>query len=284
MSKKFTSLRWIAALAVTLVPLQASADTFQLNNLTVGDFDKIVKEFSSDFAYSSLTPASSLGGLGHFEVGVIGGKTKSPELLNLVKRASTSASFKGDLYHGGVLGRVGLPFSLTAEAILFPKRKFKDVSFQEMGGAVMWTPTDDLLKDLPVNLSAKGHLLKTKVTYSGTVTITSPVPGTGTGQFKFDDTLWGLQALVSKKLLVFEPYAGIGYIHSSGKFTVDANGSATNVFVGNGFASSNTAESSPTSMQLLAGLDVQLAFLSLGAEYQKAFGTHSVSGRLSFRF
>ncbi|MGE3260415.1 MAG: DUF6588 family protein [Bacteriovoracia bacterium] len=282
MSKKFSQLRWIAALALAITPGIASADTFNLNNLTAGDFDKIVKEFSSNFSYSSLTPASSLGGLGGFEVGVIGGKTKSPELLNLVKTASTSASFKGDLYHGGILGRVGLPFNLTAELLLFPKKKFKDASFQEAGGAVMWTPTDELLSYLPVNLSAKAHLLKTKVSYSQSVTITAPTPGTGTAKVNFDDTLYGLQALVSKKFLVFEPYAGIGYIKSKGELSVDANGTTT-LFSGN-FASNNRAESTPTTIQLLAGLDVRLAFLSLGAEYQKAFGTSSVSGRLSFRF
>ena len=166
MLKKFPQLRWIAAIALAVAPSIASADTFNLSSLTVGDFDKIIKEFSSNFSYSSLTPASTLGGLGGFEFGLLGGKTDAPELLRLVKQANSAATFKGDLYHGGALGRVGLPFGLTAEALFFPKKKFKDASFEEIGGAVMWTATDEVLKDLPVNIAVKGHLLKTKVSYS----------------------------------------------------------------------------------------------------------------------
>jgi hypothetical protein len=282
MFKNFSQLGWIAAIALAISPIQASAATFTLSSLTAGDYDKIVKEFSSDFAYSTVTPASSLGGLGGFEFGVIGGKTKSPELLNLVKTADPNTSFKGDLYHGGVIGRVGLPFSLTAEALVFPKKKFKEVSFQEIGGALMWTPTDDLLKDLPVNISAKFHVLKTKVAYTQAVTITAPVAGAGTANVAFDDTLYGLQALVSKKFLMFEPYVGLGYIKAKGTLAVDASGTTT--FFAASFASNNRAESKPSSTQLMAGLDVRLLMLSLGAEYQKAFGTSSISGRLSFRF
>lgn len=283
MFKKFSSLRWIAALTLVAMPLTASAATFTLQSLTAADFDKIVKEFSSNFAYSSLTPASSLGGLGGFEIGLAGGKTKASELQSLVKKADPGSSFKGDLYHGGIIGRVGLPYALTAELLLFPKRKFKDVSFQEFGGAMMWTATDEMLSGLPVNLAAKANFLKTKVRYTQNVTITAPVAGTGTAQVSFDDTLWGLQALVSKKLLMFEPYAGLGYVRAKGTLTVSASGTTT-FFSGAGFASANSAETKPTSMQLLAGLDVRLLFLSVGAEYQKAFGTHSMSGRLSFRF
>ncbi|MGZ3692919.1 MAG: DUF6588 family protein [Bdellovibrionota bacterium] len=282
MSKKFIRLQWIAALALAVSPVAASAATFTLQNLTAGDYDKIVKEFSSDFSYSTVTPASSLGGLGGFELGVIGGKTKSPELYNLVKTADASTSFKGDLYHGGVVGRVGLPFSLTAEVLVFPKKKFKEVSFQEAGGAVMWTPTDDLLSWLPVNISTKFHVLKTKVAYSQNVTVTAPVAGTGVANIAFDDTLWGLQALVSKKFFFLEPYAGLGFIRAKGDLKVDASGTTT-FFSGN-FASNNEAVSKPSSVQFLAGLDARFLLLSVGAEYQKAFGTHSITGRLSFRF
>lgn len=282
MLKKFSQLRWIAALALAITPCVASAETFNLSSLTLADFDKIIKEFSSNFSYTTVTPASSLGGLGGFEFGVVGGKTDAPELLRLVKQANSSASFKGDLYHGGVVGRVGLPYGLTAEALFFPKKKFKDASFQEFGGAVMWTATDSVLEGLPLNLAVKGHLLKTKVTYSQTVTYTVPVAGaaSGTGTVKFDDTLMGIQALASKQFFFLEPYVGLGYIKSKGVLAVDAAGATTLL----AFTSNNRAESKPTSVQLMAGVDARFLFLSVGAEYQKAFGTSSMTGRLSFRF
>jgi hypothetical protein len=276
------SLQWIAVLAAVLLPAQGFSAVPSLNNLTVGDYDKIVREFSANFSYSSVTPASSLGGVWGFEIGAVGGLTKSPELLTLVKK--TGSSYDQDkLPHGGALVRVGAPFGLTGELVIFPKMKISDLSIGQYGGAAQWTITDLFLTDFPVTMAVKGFFSKTSMDYTqslnNSTTGNQPVDATIT----YDDTLLGAQFLVSKSFLVFEPYVGLGYVRSTGDLSVSAVlAPNASLFPGQGVG--NSISSKPTSSQLLAGLDIRLAVFSLGAEYQRAFGTDTVNGRLSFRF
>lgn len=276
------SRRWTQALvlAAALCPAVSRADTPSFTNITPGEFDNIVRELSANFAYSSQTPASSLGGLWGFELGLVGGITKTPEILNIVKKADPA--FKEDKFpHAGVLARVGAPFGLTAEAVILPKISVSDLDLSQYGGAVMWTVTDVFFKQLPVNVAVKGYLNKTKLSFKQAVQ-RQGFAGTVNGRITFDDTNLGGQLLVSKRLSVFEPYVGVGYAKSSGELSVttdDIN------YMGTIFSTGGqSGKSKPSSAQLLAGVDVRLLFISLGAEYQRSFGTDSLSGRLSFRF
>lgn len=275
------SLRWIAVLAAALIPAQGFTADISLKDVTLADYDKIVKEFSANFAYSTVTPASSLGGLWGFEFGVVGGFTKSPELQNLVRRSN--ASYKEDkLPHGGALARLGLPMGITVEALVFPKMKISDLNIGQYGGAVMWTVTDELLPNPFVNVALKGFYTKTSMDYSQTINNTSTLLQDVNATISFDDSLYGVQALASHKILVFEPYVGIGYVKSKGDLSVAA-ATAPNATIFTG-SIGNKATSKPSSAQLMGGLDIRLAFFSLGAEYQRSFGTSSATGRLSFRF
>lgn len=273
----FLNPRWIAAMALlsAMAPATSFAD-FSIPNLALSDFDTLVNEFSANSQYTSVTPASSLGGLGGFEIGAIGGITKAPDTLALVKRNDPSTSFKDMLPHAGVLLRVGLPYGLTAEAQYLPKVKAQNLSTSRWAIAAQWTLTDNLLENLPVNIAAKGYYTRTTLNYSQTV---SGVPTS----VDFKNSLWGVQALVSYKILVFEPYAGIGYTSANGTLGVSAAVPVALIaFLPGG--SSQSATSKPTSVQFLAGTDISLAFFSLGAEYERAFGKNSYTGRVSFRF
>ncbi|MGZ3650026.1 MAG: DUF6588 family protein [Bdellovibrionota bacterium] len=289
MFTKPLSSRWIAVFLGALLPCLAFADTPTLSNLLPGDYDAIVKDFSANFTYSSVTPASSLGGLGGFEFGLVGGVSKDPNLKALVTAASPSTNLPNYLAHAALLGRVGLPYGLTAELMLFPSRTISGISLQEVGGSVMWTPTDDILDELPLNLAAKLSYQHAKLSFTQNATVAS---GTGAGtvvpvNLGYTDTEWALQAIASKKLLVFEPFVGMGYVKSHGVLDLGTNGFTVNIFNVGSFpqaALSNTADSSPNSFQVLAGVDIRLAFFSLGAEYQRSFGTDTYTGRLSFRF
>lgn len=277
------SLRWIAVLAAALIPAQGYSASLSLNDLTLADYDKIVKEFSANFAYTSVTPASSLGGLWGFEFGVVGGFTKSPELLTLVKRSS--ASYDEDkLPHGGGLLRIGAPLGITAEALVFPKMKISDLNIGQYGGAAMWTITDVFFSDLPVTVAAKGFFTKVNMDYSQRLNNSTTGNVDIDAKIEYENSLYGAQLLISRKLLVFEPYLGIGYVKSTGDISVLASNPNASLFPGLPASAGNKVRSSPSSLQAMAGLDIRLLFLTLGAEYQKSFGTSSATGRLSFRF
>jgi hypothetical protein len=280
MRSSFNRLRWLAALALASTPAY-SAD-FTLPTIDLSDFDKLVNEFSANSQYSTVTPASSLGGLWGFEFGLVGGMTKAPDTLALVKRSDPNTSIKDNLYHAGALVRLGLPFGFTAEGLYLPEIKAASVKLKRWGLGAQWTITDAILEDFPVHLAVKGYLTKTQLKYSQNITsngITAPAT------INFDNTLWGLQALVSYQILVFEPYAGLGWTSAKGQLDVDATANVSILNFGSqGIALNKSASSKPTSAQLIAGLDVRLAFFSLGAEYVRGFGKQSYNGRLSFRF
>ncbi len=270
-------LLWIAVLAI--LPMRAFADVPSLNNITAADYEKIVKELSANFAYSSVTPASSLGGLWGFELGVVAGVTKTPEILNLVRRSG--GSYNEDKFpHGGALLRIGAPLGFTGEIMAFPQITVSDLTLSQYAGAAQWTMTDLFFTEWPVAVAFKGFYSATSLSYKQRLqnSSTGNVPVDAT--IDFDDDLYGLQALVSKKFLVFEPYLGAGYVKANGKLAVSASIPGTTIFSGLG----TSATSKPSSLQLMGGLDVRLLFISLGAEYQRAFGTNSFNGRLSFRF
>lgn len=278
----FRSLRWTAALIAVLAPLHSHAANFTLNNIDLSQFDNLVNEFSANSQYTSVTPASSLGVLG-FELGVVGGMTKSPDTEALVAANGGGSGFK-NLYHAGGLVRVGAPFGLTGELLYLPKIKVSSVKLGRWGLAAQWTMTDNVLsmiKDtVPLNIAIKGYYTKTTLDYSQQITQAGI---TATANVDFGNSLYGLQAITSYKILVFEPFLGIGYAKAKGQINVDSPSTFT--VLGNSFGiGAKTASASPSSMQLLAGTDVQLAFFSLGAEWERAFGKNSYTGRLSFRF
>lgn len=273
MRSPFRSLQWIAAAAAILVPAISFADTPSFNNLTGSDYDQIVKELSGNFSYSTLTPASSLGGLWGFEFGVVGGVTKTPEILNLVKK--NNANFNESKFpHAGALLRIGAPLGFTAEAVILPKITASDLDISQFGGSVMWTATDVAFPELPVTVAVKGFVNSTKLGFN------QKISGRDV-RLDFKNSILGGQLLVSKKLLVFEPYVGLGFAKATGDLEITSADPVAIFILQSG---ARTATSKPSSAQLLVGTDVRLLFIALGAEYQRAFGTDSFSGRLSFRF
>ncbi|NUM88568.1 MAG: hypothetical protein HUU37_05115, partial [Bdellovibrionales bacterium] len=103
-------------------------------------------------------------------------------------------------------------------------------------------------------------------------------------EISLTDDIYGAQLVVSKRFLgMIEPYALVGYNRASGKLGVTSSVAAATIFASS-FTTGSSAEASFNSDELRAGVDLQLLFLSLGAEYSRLFDTDSYTGRLSFRF
>ncbi|RZA07920.1 MAG: hypothetical protein EOP11_06365, partial [Proteobacteria bacterium] len=149
-SRNFSCLKTLGVLGAVLSSAAAFADSnASFNNITPADYDNIVRELSANFSYSSQTGASGLGGLGGFELGLIGGITDTPEIRNIVQTKG-DPSFKEKRFpHAAALARVGLPAGFTLEAAIFPKVNVSDLQLSQFGGAAMWTLTDSVLQDFP---------------------------------------------------------------------------------------------------------------------------------------
>lgn len=257
--------------------LGAHAQTPALPTLSQSEFDHVIRELAANSLFNSVTPASSLGALFGVEVGVTGGVTHTPEINRLVNTQVPNT--KADYFpHASLLAAVTFPIAVTAEVLYVPQVSAQGVKYDSVGGALKWTPTDGVLV-WPLNMSVRGFLTKTKVSFNQIINNASTSFQDVDTNVTYDGEVKGLQLLVSPKVIpVLEPYAGIGQYYASGNMNVSGSARLFN------FNSAQSASSSPTTTAYLLGLDVRLLILSFGLQYERAFDTAVYTGRLSLRF
>ena len=263
------------AFAVLLVSTQANASTPQFSGLSQSDVDSINREFGANSSWHSVTTPSSLGSVFGFELGVVGGLTTTPDINTLANRAQAGTDVS-QLPHGGLLGGFGIPGGLTFEALFIPKINTSGVDFQQYGAAVKWTLTDQVIP-APVNIALRGFISKSQLSYTQNVTDAQsgqsvPSQVTQSGQ------MLGLQALLSPKFIpVLEPYIGFGILSGKGSLSADVTNNSL-------LASGVSGDTNGSSTQLLAGLEVKLLVIAIGAEYERAYEKNSYTAKFSFKF
>ncbi len=280
MSKSFLFRTLTAAAAVLALSTSAfAADGPGFNNLNQDDFNKVIRELSANSSYHSVTGAGTLGSIFGFEFGLVGGLTNTPDINAYSKQVDASADV-GRLPHAALLVAASVPFGFTGELMLFPEMTFSGVKYQQFGGSVKWTATDLLV--LPFNLAVRAFVTGNKMSFEQTVSnlSTGGIPTRMT--VEQENSQFGLQLLASPNLPFVEPYVGIGTVHATGKLNV--TGTATGTIFDPTFTTAQSAESSPTSTQLLLGVNANLLILNLGLEYSRAFSTDSYNFKLGFRF
>jgi hypothetical protein len=242
------------------------------DNLTQADVDGLSKEFSANFAHRPISPASPLGDIFGFEVGIVAGVTDAPKVEEISKREAPNEDPLGSLAHAGFLASVSVPFGITPELILFPERELGDVTFSHYSLGVKWT----FSKFLPipfVDLAARIHTAKTEVSFSDSV------DGVNT-TVNLENTTTGIQVLASANFLVLEPFAGIGYITRD----TELGATGTAQIFDSTFSLSQTANVDGSSSQFLAGVQVNLFIMKIAAQYENVFGTSVTSAKLTFGF
>ncbi|MBX7231153.1 MAG: hypothetical protein K1X29_03605 [Bdellovibrionales bacterium] len=269
--KSLFKSHWIKFLSLLLLfqaNVLAHASSLAFQNLSDGDVKELVNEFSANFTHTSVSGASPLGSLLGVELGLIGGRTRSPQMDSLAKSADPSVD-ANPIYHGGILGVVSVPFGLTLEASLLPKFSTSSFDVRNLGLAIKWSLTSSVI-ELPVSLAIKLHHMGTKLHFSQTV---SSVQST----VDVEDKVNGALLLVSKDFVVVEPYLGFGVLKAKGDFDV----SGTTTFFSSGVTSKSAEQSSA---QFLLGVEAHLLVLKLGLEVARQFGTTSATGKVSFYF
>jgi len=262
--------RFSLIIASTLIAVSsAQAADVAFSGLTDSQTKNLIREFSGNFVFSSVSGAGALGKLFGVEVGVVGGLTTTDEIDKLAKQADPDVD-ASKIPHGGLLARLSVPLGLTGELLYLPTiGKKEEFAFNTMGLAVKWTITDTLL-ELPVDLALRGHFSKSKLQFSQN--LGTPI------DVDFDDTTMGLTALVSKSFIVVAPYAGIGYVKGDGDFKLSASGSTFfDTLV-------DSRSASDSSLQYLAGVEVNLLFLKLGAEFSHQLDVNRFTLKTAFYF
>ena len=250
--------------AALLVPGFSKAAAPAFTSLSEQDFEDVSKEFSGNFMHHSVQGAGTLGSVFGFEFGLIGGQQASPKISDIAVRSGGSSV--PNLYHAGLLGVISVPLGITAEVVLLPKTSASDASFQTTSLALKYTMNPVLF-----NLAVRGFYSSSAFSFTQGVGNTVTVEDT--------NKVTGLQLLISPKLPIVEPYAGIGYASATNSLTATGG----SIFLP-GYTTSQSMEKTPTSTQILLGVTANLLFFHLGAEYSNAFGTSAYTGKLAFGF
>ena len=252
-----------------LTALQAFADP-SFTGITNSDFDSITKEMSANFAHSSNLGPSKMGIIFGVQVGLIAAQTGTPNTDAIVKRSGGSGL--PNLYNAGLLGAVGIPMGIAFEAVIIPKLTASGSSLNSTSFAVKWN-INEVVPVLPVNLALRGFYSNAAFEFGQTV---ATIPVTVSSKTK----VTGLQLLISPMLPLVEPYLGIGLL--SGTTELGVTGAISIFDPAYSTAQSETKTASAT--QMIAGIDVNLLIMKIGAEFTQSFGASRTAVKLAFGF
>ncbi len=272
-------LRFFLTFAFLSVLFPAGAfATPTLPYISQTDFNNIIRELSANTSYHSVTPASSMGSIWGFELGVVGGITNTPSINSLVQEASpgTDASY---FPHAALLGAVTVPFAITGEILYVPTETISGVSYQSSGLAVKWTASDVLLPISPVNVALRGFYSSNSIGFSQTIQNPSTNGQAVNASMGYTGHVTGLQLMVSPKLPIIEPYGGVGLLSGNGSLNV--SGTSGTIF---NYTSAQSQSSNPSTFQWFVGADIHLLLFGLGLEYTNEFGTSTYTGKVSLKF
>lgn len=252
-----------------LSALQAFADP-SFTGITNSDFDSITKEFSANFTHSSMLGPSKMGTILGVQVGLIAGQTGTPNTDAIVKRSGGSGL--ENLYNAGLLGAIGIPMGIAFEAVIIPKLTTSGASLNSTSFAVKWN-INEVVPVLPVNLALRGFYSNASFEFGQTVGATAVTVSSKT-------KVTGLQLLISPMLPVVEPYLGVGLLSGTNELGVTGT---TSIF-DPAYSTAQSETKTVSATQMVAGIDVNLLIMKIGAEVSQSFGATRTSVKLAFGF
>ena len=257
------------AMGLVFFSFMAEASTLAFDNLSAAQVNSVIEEFSANFTHTSVSGASSLGSVFGFQLGLVAGATKVPEIAELAKLADPTIS-TAVVPHAGILAMLSIPYGVTFETSLVPAVGSNEFKFRNIGLGVKWTLTESVLP-LPLSLAVKAHLMKTHLEFQQVVSSVNSKIG-------FDDSVSGLGLYISENFVFIEPYLGLGVLRGKGDFDVTGTSSFFS------FTTASTYSATRSSPQVVLGVEGTLLFVRLGVELARQFGTTSGTAKLAFSF
>lgn len=250
----------------------------ELYNLSATDVNAIAKEFSADFVHTIVAPASSYGKVFGFEVGLLAGVTKTPN-IDRISKSFNSTSTLAQIPTAGLIAGLSGPLGIGAELSMVPKITASGVGFKNTSMALKWTFTD-IIAGAPVDIAIRVHGNFSELSYA------SVVNNASTGNYPVSTSVgWknsstGYNFEVSKKLLFIEPYAGFGAVSTRTEIGVTA---ATTVQIFT-FSDATNYTAKNSGNQYYAGVNLNLFLLKIGAEYAKIMDVTKIAAKTTFYF
>lgn len=242
------------------------------DDLTSDQIDDVSAEFAVNLSHTAVAAPETEGFWG-VEVGLVGGKTKSPELAGLVDDAGEDGSDFESIYHAGLMGRAHI-WNVFLEMTMLPEREISDIEIKNNSFGIGWNAGDSF--DLPLDVAIGANFSKSDIMFKQTIQNASTLGVAVESEINFDASTKVYYVGISKEFLFFTPYAKVG----TASYEADIDVSTGSIFA-NG-SSSETAEGSGSYYAI--GANLQFLLFRFGFETSKTIDVSRVSGKFSLAF
>ncbi len=248
-------MKKLVLLSTLMLSLSTFAAAPDLNIPNEAQLKGILEDFSGNMVHTTATGAHSATILG-FEIGVVASSIESPNL----KLEDPDVD---KIANGGIYAKLELPLGFGVEVVNVPfETGDLDYDYTSMAAYYSWGTM--------ISTKLKVFTIDANLTFTDSSGIIVDYKNSG----------YGANLTFGKKLLIIEPYVGVGYVNSESSLTATADifGGASNIQT---LASQGVSDSST---YFYGGLDLDLLFLSVGVEFSNPYGNNRVAGRVAFGF
>ncbi len=252
---------------LAVLSTSAFAADIEFNSLTKKQVEDVTTEFAVNFAHTTVA-APETDGLWGVEVGIFGGTTGSPKVKDAINDAGGDGKDFKTLYHAGLMARAHFPFDLYAELSVLPEREISDVSVASRSIGLGWNAGAffGLPIDIAIGVNASSAAIDFKQDISG-----------NPAKIDIESQTRVIYVGVSKTLLFATPYLKVGAASQESEIKVNGTGTIFDA----SYSTSQKEDAKKSGGYLATGLNLQLAFFKIGAEFQQMLGVKRVSGKIS---
>jgi hypothetical protein len=255
-----------------MTAVTAHAENPKFENLSKDQVEKVANEFAMNFAHTVVN-APETNGIWGVEVGVMAGRTASPELKKVVDASGGDGKDFKNIYHAGLLARAHFPLDIFVEGSLLPEREISDVKVDAMSLGLGWNA--GAFFGLPLDLAIGASISNSNVEFKQRTTVLT-TDDTET-KINVDSKTRNLWVGVSKTFLFVTPYLKVGKISSDSDVGTSISG--------NVFANGSSEQNVGTDGSYLAlGANLEFTIFKLGFEASKLAGVSRATAKFSLDF
>jgi hypothetical protein len=266
----FYMKRLLAISALLLTAHTVQAQNIQFENLSKSDVENVAREFSANFAHTTVSAPETEGVWG-IEVGIIGGRSGSPKLKDVVNASGGKGSDFENLYHAGLMARAHFPLDLFVELSLLPEREISDVKIKNHSFELGWNA--GAFFGWPLDVALGVSFANSEISFTQDPTTNVNVRST----INLESQTRVLWIGASKTFSFVTPYLKLGTARSESDLKANAD-----IF---GYSVPDQKESvSASGGYLAAGANLQFGFFKLGAELSQVMNVRRATGKISLDF
>ena len=253
-----------------LLSLNAQASSPAFTDVTAEDLENITRDITGIFAHTTVSAAALYNNESRVELGLVVGSAETPHIDEISQRSDSEADVSM-IPHASLVGTFYLGDRLRFEVSYLPEIKTTDTQLGSQSIAAQYTATDPTKPGLDAAL--KFYVTSSDLRFKQSDT-------SGNSDIRFKSNVSGLMLVFSEKILILEPYFGIGRVNSVGKLKVDGTGSVFDT----SYTTSSKAEESVTGTHLIYGINFDIFALQAGLEVSRVFNANKISAKFSFNF